>query len=98
MGFDSSSIQKYTELLDILFSGKIAHSIWSKFIRRKFIIDNRIEFLSGFSYGEDLAFTYTLAMYKPSYKVIDEYLYYYKRVSSLDDNVSNKTVEITNAL
>lgn len=96
---NSSNIEKDIELLDILFSGKIAHSIWSKFIRRKFIIDNGIEFPSGFSYGEDLAFTYTLAMYQPLYKIIDEYLYYYyKRVGSLDDDVSNKTAEITKAL
>lgn len=96
---NSINIQKDVSLLDILFSGKIAHSIWSKFIRRKFIIDNGIEFPRGFSYGEDLAFTYTLAMYQPLYKIIDEYLYYYyKRVGSLDDNVSNKTIEITNAL
>lgn len=96
---NSSDIQKNVELLDILFSGKITHSIWSKFIRRKFIIDNKIEFPSEFSYGEDLAFTYTLAMYKPLYKIIDEYLYYYyKRSGSLDNIVSNKTVEITKAL
>lgn len=98
-GVNSINIYKDVSLLDILFSGKIPHTIWSKFIRRKFIVDNRIEFPSGFSYGEDLAFTYTLAMYQPLYKIIDEYLYYYyKRAGSLDNTISNKTVEITKAL
>ena len=99
-GWDTNKIRaENSNLLDILFEGNINHNIWSKFIRRNFIIDNNIEFPSGFSYGEDLAFTYTLAIYKPSYKVIDEYLYYYyKRKGSLDYGISYKTSEITKAL
>lgn len=100
IGWDSEKlVENNCKLLDVFFEKKINHNIWSKFICKKFIIENNIEFPSGFSYGEDLAFTYTLAMYKPSYKVIDENLYYYyKRKGSLDNCISCKTSEITKAL
>lgn len=99
-GWDANNIiNESSKLLDVFFEGNINHNIWSKLIRRRFIIDNNIEFPSGFSYGEDLALTYTLAMYQPSYKVLDEYLYYYyKRKGSLDNCISYKTSEITKAL
>lgn len=90
---------KNDSLLDLLFDGKITHTIWSKFIKRKFIIDNEIEFPEDISYGEDLALVYTLAMYKPSFKVVNEYLYYYyKRNDSLDSGISEKVCEIVYAL
>lgn len=90
---------KNDSLLEILFNDKVIHSIWSKFIKRSFILDNNIDFPNDISYGEDLAFVYTLAMYNPSFKIIDEYLYfYYQRNGSLDNEVSEKTIEITKAL
>ncbi|MDY2881479.1 MAG: glycosyltransferase family 2 protein [Romboutsia timonensis] len=88
-----------SNMLKLLFSNNINHNLVTKFVKRSFIIDNKIEFPKSISYGEDLAFTYTLAMYNPVFTVIDECLYfYYKRSGSLDSNVNEKTTEITKAL
>ena len=93
------NISENIPLLDLLFSGKISHCMWSKLIRKDFVSDNRIEFPSNFSYGEDLAFIYTLAMYNPLFTVIDDCLYYYcRREGSLDNDVNEKTTEIIQAL
>ena len=90
---------KKDSLLELLFECKITHSIWSKFIKRSFILDNNIEFPNDISYGEDLAFVYTLAMYSPLFTIIDEYLYfYYKRNGSLDSEINERTIEIIKAL
>ena len=90
---------KGNKLLDLLFEGKVSHSIWSKFIRRDFIKENNIELPTNFSFGEDLAFSYTLAMHNPKFKIIDEALYYYKiRKGSLDYSINKKTIEIVKAL
>lgn len=86
-------------LLDLLFKGNINHNMWSKFIRKEFITENNIEFPSNFSFGEDLAFIYTLAIYNPKFIILNEYLYNYcKREGSLDSGINEKTCEITIAL
>lgn len=86
-------------LLDLLFEGKMNHSMWSKFIRKEFVKENNIEFPSDFSFGEDLAFVYTLAMYNPKFIILNDYLYNYcKREGSLDNGVNERTCEITIAL
>lgn len=86
-------------LLNLLFNNKITHTIWSKFIKKAFILDNNIEFPKDISYGEDLAFVYTLAMYNPLFTIIDENLYYYyQRQGSLDNGISLKVCEITKAI
>lgn len=86
------------DLLNLLFTCKVPISIWSKFIRRNFIIENNIEFPKKISCGEDLAFVCTLAMYKPKFSILDDYLYYYyQRYGSLDNEINNKSIEITEA-
>ena len=86
-------------LLNLLFQGKINHNMWSKFLKKDFIINNKIEFPSNFSFGEDLAFVYTFSMYNPKFTIIDDYLYYYcKRDGSLDSSINENTTEITQAL
>lgn len=87
------------DFLENLFESRVSHNMWSKLIKRNFIKDNKIDLPSGFSYGEDLAFIYTLAMYNPKFMIIDTPLYYYcKREGSLDSNINEKTCEITQAL
>lgn len=86
-------------MLDLLFQRKINYSLWSKFIRKEFIKENRIEFPRNFSYGEDVAFSYSLAMYNPRFIILNEYLYNYcRRSDSLDSSINEKTYEITKAL
>lgn len=88
-----------TRLLDLLFQGKINHSMCLKFLKKDFITNNQIEFPSDFSFGEDLAFVYTFSMYNPTFAIIDEYLYHYcRRDGSLDIAINEKTTEITQAL
>lgn len=58
-----------------------------------------MDFPSDFSFGEDLAFIYTLEMHNPSFTLIDDCLYYYcRREGSLDSGVNEKTTEITQLL
>lgn len=99
-GWDSNiKIDENKNLLEVLFHNQICHTIWSKLVKRNFIIDNGIEFPSNISYGEDLALVYTLAMYNPTFTIINKPLYYYyQRSDSLDNNVSQKTLEIIKAV
>ena len=87
------------ELLENLFEDRVSHNMWSKLIKMSFIKDNKIDLHEGFSYREDIAYIYTLAMYNPKFMIIDKSLYYYcKREGSLDSNINEKTCEITQAL
>lgn len=98
-GWNKVFIDDKDILLNLLFEGKINHNMWSKFIRKEFIKSNHIEFPSNFSYGEDLAFIYTLAMYNPKFIVLNDYLYNYcRREGSLDSGINEKTCEIIMAL
>lgn len=81
--------------LELLFEHKIGVSLWSKLIKKDFILINNIEFPQNTYYGEDLAFDYALAVNNPKFIILDEYLYYYcRRESSLDMGVNEKTVDI----
>lgn len=90
---------KQDKLIKLLFEGKINHNMWSKLIKKDFVVKNNIEFPSDFSYGEDMAFVYTLSMYNPKFNILNEYLYNYcKREGSLDSGINEKTSEILKAL
>lgn len=83
------------EFLDVLLKGKINHMIWCKFIKREYIQKNNITFPSNVSFGEDLAFSVSLAVNNPNIYVIKDWLYYYyKRNTSLMNNISPKMLEI----
>ena len=85
--------------LDLLFNTKCNFSIWSKLIRKDFLIENNIKLLTNSSYGEDLAFTYNLAMYKPKVYILNEYLYYYfQRNNSLSNTFSKKSLDINKSI
>lgn len=88
-----------SEFLEKCFMGRINHNVWSKFIRAKYILDNNIDFPDEISYGEDLAFIFSLAINNPKMYIIEDYLYYYyQRSTSLSNNLSEKTLEITKAI
>lgn len=87
------------EFLENLLKGKITNSIWCKFIRRKFIIDNNVLFPKNISYGEDLAFLISLSVHKPKVYITNECVYYYyQRSDSLTNRVSSKILDITNSI
>lgn len=92
-------IAENKSLLELLLQCEISPTIWSKFIRKRFIEDNDIKFPNGISYGEDLAFVCILSMYNPSFIIIDEYLYYYcRREGSLDSGISKNMLDIMKSI
>ncbi|SHR97598.1 glycosyl transferase [Mycobacteroides abscessus subsp. abscessus] len=54
----------------------ISPSVWTKLIRRDFLLENNIEFPS-FAYAEDLAFTVSMFSCNPEIDFLEENLYYY---------------------
>lgn len=86
------------EYLKQCFLGNIHHNIWSQFIRKGFIEENRVKFPKDISYGEDLALTISLAINEPKVIVIDKYLYhYYQRSTSLSNDISKSILDIGKA-
>lgn len=82
-----------------LLKGYITPSIWVKFIRRRFIQEERVEFPSDFSYGEDLAAVASLFINMPQISILDDYLYnYYQRENSITNVVSDKVLELDQAI
>lgn len=85
--------------LKALFLLQIMPTIWSKLIKREYLIKNNIEFPKGISYGEDLATIATCFMYKPSIGLVNENLYnYYQRNNSLVKNPGQKILELNEAI
>ena len=83
------------QFLETILKGKINHSIWCKFIKREYILINNIVFPSNISYGEDLGLTISLSVHKPKVYNINKCLYYYyKRDTSLTNNISSKILDI----
>lgn len=85
--------------LKYLFKGDILPCIWSKFIKKEYIIKNKIIFPSNISFAEDLATVSTLFMYEPKVGLEDQYLYnYYQRETSLTKKKSEKILELDKAI
>lgn len=73
----------------------INHNVWTKLIRKDYIIENNIYFMDNITFGEDLAFTFELFKSRPKVKIIDDALYnYYQRSDSLTNSFSPKVLEI----
>ena len=78
---------------------EIIPSIWSKMIKREFIIQNNVEFLNNLKYAEDLAFSCELGVYKPRVSMLDEHLYYYfQRSDSVTKQVDERIFDIDKAV
>ena len=54
-----------------------ARSLWTKLVRRSFIVDNGLEFDPQMSVGEDVVFLASLVVKNPSYAVTDAPVYYH---------------------
>lgn len=71
------AILEKNEYLKELLLINLRPCIWSKAIRRQFLIDNNIVFPKNVTYGEDLAMSINIACNNPKVITINEPLYYY---------------------
>ncbi len=87
------------EFLKGIMLFKVIPSIWSKFIRKKFIDDNSIELYNDLKYAEDIVVSCILGMYNPDVYMLDDYLYYYyQRRDSVTKVIDYKILDIEKAV
>ena len=78
---------------------QIAPSMCGKLIRRKYITENKIEFVKSLSYGEDLASVAVWFMNSPKVDFIKErFYYYYQRNNSISKKPNEKIIEIIDSV
>lgn len=87
------------DFLKMIMTSKINPSLWSKFMKRNFIINSNIAFPNDIAKAEDLAFTCSLGIHNPTVCLIDEYLYYYftSRSTSATNSISSILLEVEKA-
>lgn len=87
------------DFLKMIMTSKINPSLWSKLMKRDFIINNNIAFPNDIAKAEDLAFTCSLGIHRPTVCLIDEYLYYYciSRGESVTHSTSALLFEVEKA-
>lgn len=86
------------DLLKGILLTKVVPSMWGKFIRRKFIIENNIEFPNNMTYAEDLATVSAWFMNNPKVSFLEENLYnYYQREGSITKVETDKILEVDKA-
>ena len=86
-------------LLKDIFVNNLYPCIWTKLVKREYIIENNIKFQKNISYAEDLAFVSSLFMYKPKFSYINKNLYnYFIRENSITNTVNKKILEIPIAI
>lgn len=101
---DSYSIIKNKESIKLdplknLFLGKIIPAMWGKLIKREFLNKFNIDYPNKISYGEDLATVSSWLINKPKIDILNECLYnYYQRENSITNMVSNKFLDIIEAI
>jgi glycosyltransferase involved in cell wall biosynthesis len=77
----------------------ISPSLWAKFIKRSFLIDNNIDFPSNLSYAEDLAMVINLFICEPKISILDKNLYYYlQREDSITKSLDKRVFDIPRAV
>lgn len=87
------------DLIKLNLLGDTIFSIWSKFIKKDFLVKNNINLPQNISYAEDVALTCVLSIYKPKFVFIDKYLYIYnKRNNSASHKVSDNLLDIKDAM
>lgn len=93
-------ILKEKQFLRELLLVNVKGCMWTKLIRRSYLIDNNIDFPKGIIYGEDLAMSVDIACYKPKVITINEqFYYYYQRENSITNSkLTNQAFHIINAL
>lgn len=85
--------------LEMLLKGELNFNIWTKFIKRNYIVKNTLCFPNKISYGDDLAISISLALHEPKVYITNKCLYYYyQRSTSITHIVSEKILEITDVI
>lgn len=98
-GFITFDKKKDNEFLKSSILLEIAPSLWSKLIRRDFIVKNNINFNNGLRYAEDLALSCELGMYMPKVSMLNEHLYYYyQRNGSVTKSICKNAEYIDNSI
>lgn len=83
------------QFLENVLNANLQAGLCLKFIRREFIIDNKINFPTNTGFGEDLASTVLLAIKKPRVDYLNKPLYYYfKRTNSVTQYTTSKVFDI----
>lgn len=87
------------DFLKMIMTSKINPSLWSKLMKRKFIMDNDIPFPQSIAKAQDLAFSCSLGMHDPKVCLIDKYLYFYftSRNTSVTNSISPVLLEVEKA-
>lgn len=87
------------EYLKLVLLNKVRANIVLQFLKREFILYNKIEFPSNITYAEDLAITVTLACNSPKVGSLYKTLYYYyQRENSVTQQVSEKVFDVEIAI
>lgn len=81
--------------LKLILEEKITHTLWNKFISKKFLHKTMFENVCGISMGEDLAANVVLGIAQPKVIMSDKaYYYYYQRNTSSMNKSSSRLLEI----
>ena len=80
-GYHKERLAPYTFISFV--KGGLFCSVWTKLIRRQFLVDCDFQFPQNITYGEDEAFSALLFLQQPNIAFINDYLYcYYRRTDS----------------
>lgn len=82
-----------------LFLEEIIPSIWSKFINRNFLLQNKVEYPSNICFGEDLSSVLSMFINNPKINVLEKNLYnYYQRNDNLTQKGNRRVVELIDVI
>ena len=85
--------------LERLLLGDIVPSLCTKFIRKDFIISNKVSFPPALSYAEDAALIISIATHNPQVEFLDASLYCCCfRATSITRKVSDKIFDVSTAI
>lgn len=77
----------------------ILPAIFAKFIKKEFLDKNNIQFPDNISFAEDLALSTNLFINKPKIELLEDSLYnYYYRTDSISRKITNKILEVDEAI
>ena len=95
---EHSVIYQDIQFLDAVLKNKVVPSLCCKLLRKKFLEDNNIILPENIAFGEDLATTVELACYYPKVSIINKsYYYYYTRIDSVTNKITDKALDLFKA-
>ncbi|CUO27978.1 Hyaluronan synthase [Turicibacter sanguinis] len=98
LNYLNSTLER-VDLLESLFLYEIYPSVWSKMIKKEFLMKLDTPFCPRLNYAEDLATCAKWFQNQPTYFYLNQYLYnYYQRENSITQNVDVKILDIDKAL